>query len=51
MCDVTDAGQVADAVRATVDKFGRLDVLVNSAGQGLTASIEETDPASAPSWT
>src|SRR3974390_551412 len=24
-CDVTDAGQVADAVRATMDKFGRLD--------------------------
>lgn len=44
-CDVTDAGQVADAVRVTTDKFGRLDVLVNNAGQGLTASIEETDPA------
>ena len=44
-CDVTDAGQVADAVRAATDKFGRLDVLVNNAGQGLTASIEETNPA------
>jgi NAD(P)-dependent dehydrogenase (short-subunit alcohol dehydrogenase family) len=44
-CDVTDAGQVADAVRAATDKFGRLDVLANIAGQGLTASIEETDPA------
>jgi NAD(P)-dependent dehydrogenase (short-subunit alcohol dehydrogenase family) len=44
-CDVTDAGQVADAVRAATDKFGRLDALVNNAGQGLTASIEATDPA------
>src|ERR1700743_3723518 len=44
-CDVTDAGQVADAVRATIDKFGRLDVLVNNAGQGLTASIGESDTA------
>src|ERR1700735_1624081 len=43
-CDVTDAGQVADAVRATMDKFGRLDVLVNTAGQGLPASMQRTDP-------
>jgi NAD(P)-dependent dehydrogenase (short-subunit alcohol dehydrogenase family) len=38
-CDVTDAGQVADAVRATVDKFGRLDVLVNNAGSYPMAAI------------
>lgn len=31
-CDVTDSDQVRNAVGATVDKFGRLDVMVNNAG-------------------
>lgn len=39
--DVTDAGQVAAAVKAAEDKFGRIDVLVNNAGYGYQASIEE----------
>jgi NAD(P)-dependent dehydrogenase (short-subunit alcohol dehydrogenase family) len=39
--DVTDAGQVADAVKAAEDKFGCIDVLVNNAGYGYQASIEE----------
>jgi NAD(P)-dependent dehydrogenase (short-subunit alcohol dehydrogenase family) len=39
--DVTEAGQIADAVRAAQDKFGRIDVLVNNAGYGYQASIEE----------
>ncbi len=30
--DVTDADQVAGMVRATLDQFGRVDVLVNNAG-------------------
>ncbi|TCP61621.1 NADP-dependent 3-hydroxy acid dehydrogenase YdfG [Rhodovulum bhavnagarense] len=30
-CDVTDFGQVSDAVRAVVKSFGKLDILVNNA--------------------
>lgn len=43
-CDVTDAGQVEAVVRAATQTFGRLDVLVNVAGQGLQATIDEIDP-------
>jgi NADP-dependent 3-hydroxy acid dehydrogenase YdfG len=39
-CDVTDRAQVDALARAAVDAFGRIDVLVNNAGQGLQASIE-----------
>ena len=31
-CDVTDRGQVDEAVRRTVEEFGSLDILVNNAG-------------------
>ena len=44
-CDVTDSGQVAAAVRDATGAFGRIDVLVNNAGQGLQGSIEEIDAA------
>lgn len=40
-CDVTEQGQVNDAVRAATAKYGRIDVLINNAGQGLQASIDE----------
>lgn len=43
-CDVTDPGQVEAAVRTATEAFGRIDVLVNSAGQGLQASMDEIDP-------
>ena len=41
--DVTDPTQVANLVRTTVDTFGRIDVLVNNAGQGLHLPIEDVD--------
>ncbi|MFP7834292.1 SDR family oxidoreductase [Marisediminicola sp. LYQ134] len=40
-CDVTDQVQVQSLVRATLDAFERIDVLVNNAGQGLQAMTEQ----------
>lgn len=39
-CDVTDRAQVDALAQAALDAFGRIDVLVNNAGQGLQSSIE-----------
>jgi len=41
--DVTDARQVDDLVRATLEAFGRIDVLVNNAGQGLHVPVEDAE--------
>jgi len=44
--DVTDAAQVEKAVQAGLDAFGRIDVVVNNAGRGLLAAVEEASDAS-----
>ena len=39
--DVTDQAQIAQAVEQAERKFGRIDVLVNNAGYGYLAAVEE----------
>ncbi|WP_020576358.1 oxidoreductase [Actinopolymorpha alba] len=43
--DVTDRSQVEAAVREAEGRFGRVDVLVNNAGYGYRAAVEEAEEA------
>jgi NAD(P)-dependent dehydrogenase (short-subunit alcohol dehydrogenase family) len=45
--DLGSEASVADAVRATVERFGRIDVVVNNAGYGQLGSLEELADAEA----
>jgi NAD(P)-dependent dehydrogenase (short-subunit alcohol dehydrogenase family) len=43
--DLVDEAAVDAAVEQTVDRFGRIDVVVNNAGYGYLAAVEETADA------
>ena len=43
--DVTKPAMIQTAIAQAIDRFGRIDVLVNNAGSGYAASIEEGEDA------
>jgi gluconate 5-dehydrogenase len=43
-CDVTDPRQISAAVSAVNSEFGRIDILINSAGINIRGAIEDVSP-------
>lgn len=39
-CDITDTENVKEAVKKVIEKFGRVDILINNAGTGACAPAE-----------
>lgn len=42
--DVTDVASIRSAIQTTLDKFGRIDAIVNNAGYGLVGTFEASTP-------
>ncbi len=40
-CDITDTDRVQEAVKEILDRFGRIDILINNAGTGAVANAED----------
>ena len=41
VCDVTDESNVKETVRLTVERFGKIDILINSAGINIRGTIQD----------
>ena len=46
-CDVTDEAQIAAAVGQVMAESGRIDILINNAGFGISGAVEFTDTTDA----
>src|SRR6266511_1287323 len=43
-CDLLDAGQIQSAVRQVIDRFGKIDILINNAGIIEVGPVEHMTP-------
>ncbi len=41
VCDVTDTKQIKDAIKVVLDKFSKIDILINNAGTGIGKHAED----------